>query len=191
MKSLKKKKEEQEKSITSHLFDENCPWVLLGLEGETNDFDDYRIALLREVSKKQILDNPSILLPEGSPDTPSLKRMLETCHCEVCDRDVERGSAAWLHIKQVMERPRKAMSNSDSLQQFYGSIQKATGTYETIIPNILNDYKDYMRQLSDLDEQIQFQSARVEKKESEMALVDNGNRTPDEDRRILSSYNQA
>jgi len=65
LRNLQKEKEEQERSITSRLFDENCPWLLMGLEGETSDFDDFRIALTKKLAQKQIMENPDILLPEG------------------------------------------------------------------------------------------------------------------------------
>ena len=191
LQNLQKKKENLEKSITSRLFDENCPWLLMGLEGETSDFDDFRIALSQALAQKKIMENPDILLPEGSPDTPSLKRMLERCHCEVCDREAPRDSEPWLHIKKIMERPRKAMHASDSFMQYYGKIQKTTGLYETTIPKIAEDYQAYMNSLFDLDDQIAAQENVVEQKESEMALVGAGNTTPEEDRKTLSGYNQA
>ena len=188
---LLKKKENQELSITSRRFDENCPWLLMGLNGETGDFDDLRIALSQVLAQKKIIENPDILLPEGSPDAPSLKRMLERCHCEVCDREAPRGSEPWMHIKKVMERPRKAMHSSDSFMQYYGKIQKTTGLYETTIPNIEEDYTNYMNEIFDLDDKIKEQEAIVEQKESEMTLVGTGNTTPEEDRKVLSGYNQA
>lgn len=188
---LQRQKEDQEKSITSRLFDENCPWLLMGLEGETSDFDDYRIALSQTLAQKKIMENPDILLPEGSPDTPSLKRMLERCHCEVCDREAPKDSEPWLHIKKVMERPRKAMLASDSFIQYYGKIQKTTGLYETTIPKIEEDYKAYMNAIFDLDDKIAAQENVVDQKESEMTLVGSGNTSPDEDRKTLSNYNQA
>lgn len=188
---LQKKKENQELSITSRLFDENCPWLLMGLEGETSDFDDFRLALNQTLAQKKIIENPDILLPEGSPDTPSLKRMLERCHCEVCDREAPRNSEPWLHIKKIMERPRKAMHSSDSFMQYYGKIQKTTGLYETTIPKIAEDYANYMDEIFDLDDKIMAQEAIVEQKESEMTLVGTGNTTPDEDRKVLSNYNKA
>lgn len=188
---LQKKKENQELSITSRLFDENCPWLLMGLEGETSDFDDFRLALNQALAQKKIIENPDILLPEGSPDTPSLKRMLERCHCEVCDREAPRDSEPWLHIKKIMERPRKAMHSSDSFMQYYGKIQKKTGLYETTIPKIEEDYASYMNEIFDLDDKIMAQEAVVEQKESEMTLVGTGNTTPEEDRKVLSGYNQA
>lgn len=188
---LQKKKENQELSITSRLFDENCPWLLMGLEGETSDFDDFRLALNQALAQKKIIENPDILLPEGSPDTPSLKRMLERCHCEVCDREAPRDSEPWLHIKKIMERPRKAMHSSDSFMQYYGKIQKTTGLYETTIPKIEEDYATYMNEIFDLDDKIMAQETVVEQKESEMTLVGTGNTTPEEDRKVLSGYNQA
>lgn len=188
---LQKKKENQELSITSRLFDENCPWLLMGLEGETSDFDDFRLALNQALAQKKIIENPDILLPEGSPDTPSLKRMLERCHCEVCDREAPRDSEPWLHIKKIMERPRKAMHSSDSFMQYYGKIQKTTGLYETTIPKIEEDYATYMNEIFDLDDKIMAQEIVVEQKESEMTLVGAGNTTPEEDRKVLSGYNQA
>ncbi|WP_289200535.1 ATP-binding protein [Phocaeicola sartorii] len=191
LRNLQKEKEEQERSITSRLFDENCPWLLMGLEGETSDFDDFRIALTKKLAQKQIMENPDILLPEGSPDTPSLKRMLESCHCEVCDREAPKDSAPWLHIKKIMERPRKAMHSSDSFIQYYGKIQKTTGLYETTIPKIAEDYQSYMDNIFELDNQIAVQENVVEQKESEMTLVGAGNTTPEEDRKTLSGYNQA
>lgn len=188
---LQKEKEEQEKSITSLLFDVNSPWLLIGLEGETSVFDELRISLSKKIAEKKFLENPDILLPEGSPDTPSLKRMLEKCHCEVCNREAPKDSEPWLHIKKVMERPRKAMIESDSFMQYYGKIQKTTGFYETTIPKIAEDHQAYINNIFELDDQIIAQEKVVEQKESEMTLVGAGTTTPDQDRMILSGYNQA
>ena len=191
LENLKDAHEQQELSITSRLFDENCPWLLYGLEGETSDFDDYRIALTKQIAKQEIRDNPDIMLPEGSPDAPSLKRMLEHQWCEVCNREAPRGSEPWLHIKKVMERPKEPMRVSDSFMQFYGDIQKSTGRYETTIPKIAEDYSRYMSDIFNLEEQIEQQVKVVEAKENELALVGSDNATDDDDRRVLSGYIQA
>ena len=191
LKELKDKHEQQELSITSRLFDENCPWLLYGLVGETSDFDDYRIALTKQIAKKEIQENPDIMLPEGSPDAPSLKRMLEHQWCEVCNREAPRGSEPWLHIKKVMERPKEPMRVSDSFMQFYGDIQKSTGRYETTIPKIADDYTQYMSEIFNLEEQIEQQVKVVEAKENELTLVGSETSTDDDDRRVLAGYNQA
>ena len=191
LRNLQKQKESQEKAITGHLFDENRPWLLMGLNNETRYFDNLRTTLIEELAQKKILDNPDIMLPEGSPDTPSLQRMLENCHCEVCDREAPRGSIPWLHIQKVMNRPRRAMLTSDSFVQFYGDIQKITGRYETTIPCIADDFSQYMDALELLDKNIEQQENVVEQRGNEMALLGTGETTPEADRITLSSYNNA
>lgn len=189
--SLKKRKVEQELSITSRLFDENCPWILMGLDNEIGDFDENRIDLTKKITAVELTQKHEILLPDDSPDTPSLKRMLEREICEVCNRVAKRGTDPWLHIKKVMERPRKEMRTSASFMQYYSSVQNITGRYVTTIPTIQEDFEHYMNSIYDLDDQIESQERIVEAKENEMTLVGTENSTEEEDRRILSGYNQA
>ncbi len=188
---LKKEKEEQELSITSRLFDENCPWILMGLDNETGDFDSNRIELTKKIAAKEISKNPEILLPDDSPDIPSLKRMLEHEWCEVCNRKAEKNTEPWLHIKKVMERPHKEMRTTDSLTQFYSGLQNATGRYETTIPNIQQDFERYMNHIFDLDDKIDAQERIVEAKENELTLVGSENSSDEQDRMVLSGYNKA
>ena len=88
LKQMEKDRDEKELSVTSRLFDENCPWVLYGLKDEIDQFDTNRIEYLNAKRDAEIRNNPDILLPEGSPDAPSLKRMLETM---VCERSLPKG----------------------------------------------------------------------------------------------------
>lgn len=189
--SLKREKAEQELSITSRLFDENCPWILMGLGNETGDFDAKRIELTKKLTAQEISQNPQILLPDDSPDAPSLRRMLEHEHCEVCDREAKKGTAPWLHIKKVLERPHKEMRTSASFMQFYSGLQNATGRYEATIPQIQESFEQYMNHIYDLDDQIEAQERIVEAKENELTLVGIENSTEEEDRKVLSGYNQA
>ena len=189
--SLKREKAEQELSITSRLFDENCPWILMGLGNETGDFDANRIELTKKITAQEISQNPQILLPDDSPDAPSLRRMLEHEHCEVCDREAKKGTAPWLHIKKVLERPHKEMRTSASFMQFYSGLQNATGRYEATIPQIKESFEQYMNHIYDLDDQIEAQERIVEAKENELTLVGIENSTEEEDRKVLSGYTQA
>ena len=191
LESLRKEKAEQELSITSRLFDENCPWILMGLGNETGDFDSNRIELTKKITAKEISQNPQILLPDDSPDAPSLRRMLEHEHCEVCDREAKKGTAPWLHIKKVLERPHKEMRTSASFMQFYSGLQNATGRYEATIPEIQESFEKYMNNIYDLDDQIEAQERIVEAKENELTLVGIENSTEEKDRKVLSGYNQA
>ena len=83
------------------------------------------------------------------------------------------------------------MRVSDSFMQFYGDIQKITGRYETTIPNIIDDYNHYMEEIWDFEDQITQQEKVVEAKENELTLVGSEDTSEDDDRRVLSGYNQA
>lgn len=191
LEDLKDKKEEMELSITRRIFDENCPWLLMGLAEEVDTFDELRTELLTLITTEKIKRNPDILLPEGSPDTPSLKRMLEHERCEVCGREAIRDTEPWLHIKKVMERPHKPMHASASFQQFYGDIQMEIGRYRTTIPTIETDFDNYMQTIYNLEDQIEAQQEVVAKKQDELALVGSDESTEERDRMILSGYNKA
>lgn len=189
---LKKNKEEMELSYTSRIFDENRPWLLWGLESEITQFDDLRVDFIGRKKEKSILANPDILLPEGSPDVPSLQRMLQNEICEVCGRPAHKGSEEYKHIKMVLERPRKSVPQTNgSLNQFYSDIQNTIGGYLQTIPFIKEEYEQFLDEFEDLDEQIKRQEQRVQDKLNELALVDSGDSTDQEDRMTLSKYTQA
>ena len=125
LKQMEKDRDEKELSVTSRLFDENCPWVLYGLKEEIDQFDTNRIEYLNAKRDAEIRSNPDILLPEGSPDAPSLKRMLETMVCEVCGRSLKDDPKAYAHVKSVLERPKRPVhADQDSLSSFFSDLQK-------------------------------------------------------------------
>lgn len=186
----KEQKEQEELSITSHIFDENCPWLLMGLDNEATIYDQRRINLQAQLTTRKIQEHPDILLPAGSPDATSLHRMLKNCKCEVCGRDVEKDSEAWNHMKMILERPQKPMLKSNSLMDYYGEIQKSAGRYVASIPMIEENYLEYMNNIFDLDEKISTQSNIVDQKAEELALVGNDTKESD-DLQVLSAYNKA
>ena len=103
-------------SVTRRLFDENSPWVLLGLKEEIDNFDKNRLAYQNARRDSEIRNNPEILLPAGSPDALSLERMLKTMVCEVCGRSLKDDPEAYNHVKKILERPIHPMhSTQDSL----------------------------------------------------------------------------
>lgn len=186
----KNQKEQEELSITSHIFDENCPWLLLGLDNEATTFDQRRIELQTQLTTRHIQEHPDILLPAGSPDSTSLHRMLKNCTCEVCGRDFEKDSQAWHHMKMILERPHKPMLKSNSFMDYYGEIQKSAARYVTTIPMIEDNYLEYMNNIFNLEEKISAQTTVVEQKGEELALVGNDTKESD-DLQVLSSYNKA
>ena len=189
---MRKRKEEMELSITSRIFDENRPWLLWALEDEITIFDGLRVDFIGQQREKQITENPDILLPEGSPDVPSLRRMLRREFCEVCGREAKKDTDAYKHIEMVLNRPRKSVLQSDgALGQFYGDLQMQVGNYRQTIPVIEEEYETFMAEIDELGEIIERQEAIVQQKLDELALVDKEDASEDSDRKVLSTYTQA
>jgi len=149
---LKEKKNSFEKNITSLLFSETSPWLLMNLDGQISVFDQSRLNLTSEIAMQKALDNP-ILLPEDSPDIPSLKRMLQTEKCEVCGRSAPKDSEHWQHIKMVMERPTNSENrNKNDFSSFYGNIQNIVGGFSLSIPKISQSIQNYRDDIDNLEE---------------------------------------
>lgn len=190
--ALRKQKDELELSVTSRLFDDNCPWLLMELQQEISNFDEMRINFISSKRDAEIVKNPEILLPEGSPDTPSLLRMLRNHRCEICDRPFEKDSDAYKHVDMLIHRPRKAMHQSqDSLSQFYGDLQNNVGSYARTIPSIADEFDAFLDKVDELDEQISEQEKVVELKYSELSLVGTEDISATDDATTLNKYTQA
>lgn len=97
-----------------------------------------------------------IMLPEGSPDTSSLERMLKTEVCEVCGQRAHKGSGAWNHIKMILDRPKKISTTRNDFKDFYGMLQKSASSYLMSIPRLGSKIEDVKVRLDkmkdDLDE---------------------------------------
>ena len=162
------------------------------LEDEITIFDELRVDFIGKQREKQITNNPDILLPEGSPDVPSLRRMLLRQVCEVCGREAKKGTDEYKHIEMVLNRPRKSVLQSDgTLGQFYGDLQMQVGNYRQTIPVIEEEYEQFMTEIDALGEHIERQEAIVQQKLDELALVDKEDATEDSDKKVLSTYTQA
>ena len=107
IKDAKKNIDDIEMSITKRLFDEENPWLLMGMQDEIEVFDAKREKYIGELARMNDDGALVIMLPEGSPDTSSLERMLKTEVCEVCGQRAHKGSGAWNHIKMILDRPKK------------------------------------------------------------------------------------
>ena len=189
---LKRQKEEKELSITSRIFDENRPWLLFGMEDEIGIFDAKRVEFIGQKREREINDNPDILLPEGSPDVPSLRRMLQHEICEVCGRPAHKGTSEYKHIEMVLNRPRKSVLQSDgTLGLFYGDLQMQVGNYRQTIPNIQDEYNQFLNDIDALEAAIANQDKVVQAKLDELALVDKEDADEANDNMILSQYTQA
>lgn len=155
--SLKERKKEKEKNIASVIFSNNTPWLLMNFQNSIDEFGQKRDKLNSDLTLQRVAKDPTILLPEGSPDIPSLKRMLNiTFRCEVCGRPAPKDSEAWNHIKMIMERPQQTENlNTNNFSVFYGNIQKTVGSFLLNIPDIPQEIEKYHKNLDDIENNIE------------------------------------
>lgn len=190
IKSLKNEKSEKEKNITSMLFSGSSPWLLLNLQNEINKFSTLRDNWVTDKTTLQISKNPLIvLLPENSPDAPSLKRMIENETCEVCGREAVKDSDAWYHIKMIMDRPQTGSTNlKNNFSQFFSNIQTSIGSYYNAIPDINESIEKYREDLDLLNESIKLKGEEWENIKTEYI---NAGGDGHSDKDIISSYSLA
>lgn len=150
IKKLIKEKNDKEKNITKMIFSENSAWLLMGLQNEYLQFDENRINLSGEISAQKVMNNPFTKLPVNSPDTISLKRMIDTCFCEICGRPAEKGSKSWEHMKYIYDRP-DINTNKNNFLSFYGEIQNSVSSFSHIIQQISKDINKYKDDIDKLD----------------------------------------
>ena len=191
--TLKNNKKEAEKNITSLLFANNTPWLLMGFQNSIELFGQKRDKLNKDLTLQSVANDPTILLPEGSPDIPSLKRMLETEKCEVCGRPAPKGSEFWEHIKMVMERPRNVENtNSNNFTAFYGDIQKTVGSFLLNIPEIPQEIEKYRDKINDIDNKIRekLEEYNIAKQEF-MSAGGNENESSNTDKQNIDDHSLA
>ena len=154
--NLKDKKKEKEKNITTMLFSDNSPWLLMGLNDQISLFDQQRLNLNSELAIQKTIYNPLIKLPKDSPDIPSLQRMLKTEICEVCGRPAPKNSEQWEHIKMVLERPiNNEIKSKNEFSSFYSGIQNTVGSFSLSIPKISDLIQEYRDHIDEIDLSIQ------------------------------------
>jgi len=155
--NLKERKKEKEKNITTMLFSENCPWLLMELEGEINNFSKKYVNHVQNLAKQQtfseLAENPLwSLLPPDSPDKSSLTRMLDEEICLVCGREACKNTKEWKHIKKVLERPKLSGNQSkNDFLSFYGSVQTTVSSFVNSIPKVSGSIQEYRDSIDEID----------------------------------------
>ena len=151
-----------ESSITKKIFDEETPWLLMGLADELDVFDVKREKHIGDVAQMNNDGALVIMLPEGSPDTSSLERMLKNEICEVCGQPAARHSEAWEHIKMILDRPKKVSTTRNDFGQFYGFLQKSASSYSRAIPKTDDRIESTRNQLDEIKEHLEELEAKRE-----------------------------
>jgi DNA sulfur modification protein DndD len=190
---LKTNKKEKEKNITSELFSNNIPWLLMDLQNSIELFGQKRDKLNKDLALQSAAQDPTILLPENSPDIPSLKRMLESEICEVCGRTAPKDSEFWKHIKMVMERPRNSEnSNANDFSTFYGNIQKTVGSFLLNIPEIQQEIEKYRENINETDNRISEKQEEYNTAKQEfMSAGGNENESGNTDKKNIDDHSLA
>lgn len=153
--NVKRSIERTESSITKKIFDEENPWLLMGLSDELDAFDVKREKHIGDVAQMNNDGALVIMLPEGSPDTSSLERMLKNEVCEVCGQPAVRHSEAWEHIKMILDRPKKISTSRNDFGQFYGFLQKSASSYSRAIPKIDDKIEATRNELDEIKEHLE------------------------------------
>lgn len=181
-----------EASITQKLFNEQSPWILMGLEDEIEKFNSRRE---RHIGDLALLDSDQtlvIMLPEGSPDLASLQRMLEHEECEVCGQKALKGSDAWNHIKMILQRPEKKATTRNNLNHFWGNLSKNASAYTICIPQIASSIDSVYNKIESIQEEIDSAEERFDSFITELSNAGgNSSNTEDSDINILETYKLA
>ena len=191
IKDAKKNIDDIEMSITKRLFDEENPWLLMGMQDELEVFDAKREKHIGELARMNDDGALVIMLPEGSPDTSSLERMLKTEVCEVCGQRAHKGSDAWKHIKMILDRPKKISTTRNDFGHFYGMLQKSASSYLMSIPRLTSKIEDVKIRLEKMKENLE---ELEEKKNDIFTELNNAGGHADNseynDRNVVAGYRQ-
>ena len=191
IKDAKKNIDDIEMSITKRLFDEENPWLLMGMQDELEVFDAKREKYIGEMARMNDDGALVIMLPEGSPDTSSLERMLKTEVCEVCGQRAHKGSDAWNHIKMILDRPKKISTTRNDFGHFYGMLQKSASSYLMSIPRLTSKIEDVKIRLEKMKEDLE---ELEEKKNDIFTELNNAGGHADNseynDRNVVADYRQ-
>lgn len=195
---LKEKKNEKERNITSMLFSENSPWLLMGLDKQISVFSENYKNLIVKLTEQQTIhklaEDPTILLlPPNSPDKSSLLRMLEGERCEICNRPAPKDSDAWKHIEMVLKRPKsKEISNKNDFTSFYGGIQTAVSSFLNSIPELSQSIEEYRDAIDNIEDEISKKEDEKETAKLEFLNAGGSESSSDSnDRQDISDYTLA
>ena len=130
--------EDFEKNYNQSFFSNK--WILKGFSEYAKKFDLLRSEYEDDLARQRIQEFKT-LLPQDSPDIPSLKKMLEEEICLVCGRKAPENSEAYMHISKLKdehEMGKKSKRHSpiklfcDSLYREISNIPLEKGIDESI-----------------------------------------------------------
>ena len=146
-------------NINNYMFKQAMPWLLINSGDSVSRFgklrDEYTVA---RTARKLVHDPQSFasLLPEGSPDDISLKKMLENHQCFVCGRTFEEHSEEERKIKALLSRSEShAKADESDLHLYFDAIQRNVAGYmktDAIFGAIAEEKREISRLTEELKE---------------------------------------
>lgn len=134
-------------SINNRFFDGSFSWISLGFDSVVDDFQS-KIQKFRDLhyEKKALLNinnDPNKhfhFLPVNSPDSVSLKSMIDHEHCYVCNRPAPVGSEEYDFIVRLKNRPVEIKNETEyvknNLDSFFSDLQINSQPFYNKISNI-------------------------------------------------------
>jgi len=120
-------------TINNRFFDGSFSWISLGFDNVVEDFQakiqHYRELHFEKKTLKNINDPNKHFhfLPIDSPDTVSLKNMIDHEHCYICNRPALKGSDEYDYIVKLKNRPTDIKNDADyvknNFSNFFGELQ--------------------------------------------------------------------
>ncbi|MBS7332840.1 MAG: AAA family ATPase [Weeksellaceae bacterium] len=133
--------------INSRFFDGNFSWISKGFDSIEADFqkkiEKYREQHFAKKALKNVESDPNKyfhFLPLDSPDSVSLKNMIDKEHCFVCNREAKEGSDAHNHFIKLKNRAIEVKTEVDYVKNnfnaFFDGLQINAQPFYNKIPNI-------------------------------------------------------
>lgn len=163
-------------SLNDRFFKEQSAWLLYGTGNYGEKFIAFRDNHIARRNEKTLLhsikegDNSFFLkLPEGSPDSYSLTRMLKEENCFVCGREALKNSNEWQHIQKVLNahtKPKKDKSffTKQEFITLLNRLQMESQSFYNQIERIWEDVSDARKR----DKEFRLQKKELQERRKEL-----------------------
>lgn len=152
-------------SINSRFFDGNFSWISLGFDNIETEFqgkiEKYREAHFAKKALKNVESDPNKyfhFLPLDSPDSVSLKNMIDKEHCFVCNREAKKGTEPHNHFIKLKNRATEVKTEVDYVKNnfnaFFDGLQINAQPFYNKISNIPQSVLSTREKESTLNERL-------------------------------------
>lgn len=185
-------------NLNDRFFDNQHVWLFYNTVHYEKGFHSLRDKYLDYQKEKQVLRDFNnnlqdflTKLPEGSPDSYSLRKMLEEENCFVCGREAERDTQPWKHIESVLQKhiQKEPQASKQNFSKFFDELMQSSSAYYNQINSIASDLNSFRAR----DKYFREEKLRLRKSSEDMVndLIGLGGNETDEDKFIVTAFGQA